>query len=386
MFASRTNWNLAENRLTQALAEHCREERELLDLTISNPTTVGFSYDEPAILATLQSPASLQYEPASQGQLSAREAVAAYYASLKAAVSPADLFLNTGTSEAYSYLFRLLCNADDEVLIPTPSYPLFDFLADLNDVRLVRYGLVYDHGWQIDFASLERAITSQTRAAIVVHPNNPTGQYVKAAEQARLAEICARKNLAIIADEVFLDFSLDGTTEATFAARNTALTFSLSGLSKLSGLPQMKSAWIALSGPEDLKQEARQRLEVIADSYLSMNTPMQHALPALLQARTQFQAQLIARAQANLVALDEKLAAQSSCSRLVCEAGWNVVLRVPATCSDEDLALELLQRQGVFVHPGHFYDFPRDGYLVLSLITPKMDFAEGTRRLLSFFA
>ncbi len=386
MFATRTNWNLAENRLTQALAEHCRQERELLDLTISNPTTVGFSYDEPAILATLQSPASLRYEPASQGQLSAREAVAAYYASLKAAVSPADLFLNTSTSEAYSYLFRLLCNAGDEVLIPTPSYPLFDFLADLNDVRLVRYGLVYDHGWQIDFASLERAITSQTRAAIVVHPNNPTGQYVKAAEQARLAEICAKRNLAIVADEVFLDFSLDGATETTFAARNTALTFSLGGLSKLCGLPQMKSAWIALSGPEDLKQEARQRLEVIADSYLSMNAPIQHALPALLQARTRFQAQLIARAQANLVALDEKLAAQSFCSRLVCEAGWNVVVRVPATRSDEDLALELLERQGVFVHPGHFYDFPQDGYLVLSLITPKMDFAEGTRRLLAFFA
>jgi aspartate/methionine/tyrosine aminotransferase len=386
MFASRTNWNLTENRLTQAVAEHRRAGRALIDLTLSNPTEAGFSYDATAILSALQNPNSLHYEPASQGLLSAREAVANYYAEKKAAVSPTDLFLTTSTSEAYSYLFRLLCNPGDEVLIPSPSYPLFDFLADLNDVALVRYPLVYDHGWQIDFASLERAITPRTRAAIVVHPNNPTGHYAKASEQSQLAALCAKNNLAIISDEVFLDFSLEGTTATTFAAQSSALTFSLSGLSKLCGLPQMKSAWIALSGPENLKQDARQRLEVIADSYLSMNAPVQHSLPALLQTRTQFRAQLIAHAQANLVAFDDKLAAQSSCSRLVCEAGWNVVLRVPATRSDEDLALDLLQQQGVLVHPGHFYDFPQDGYLVLGLITPKMDFAEGTRRLLSCFA
>lgn len=386
MFASRTNWNLAENRLTQALAEHRSAGRPLLDLTLSNPTEAGFSYDQPAILAALQNPASLRYEPASQGLLSARKAVANYYLEKRVSVSPDDLFLTTSTSEAYSCLFRLLCNADDEVLIPTPSYPLFDFLADLNDVHLVRYPLIYDHGWQIDFVSLENAITSKTRAAIVVHPNNPTGHYVKSAEQAQLAALCAKSGLAIIADEVFLDFSLDGTAATSFSAQNTALTFSLSGLSKLCGLPQMKSAWIALSGPENLKSDARQRLEVIADSYLSMNAPIQHALPALLQTRSQFQSQLLVRAQSNLVALDEKLAAQSTCSRLVCEAGWNVVLRVPATRSDENLALELLQQQGILVHPGHFYDFPQDGYLVLSLITPQMDFAEGIRRLLAYFA
>jgi alanine-synthesizing transaminase len=386
MFASRTNWNLTENRLTQAIAEHRRAGRALIDLTLSNPTEAGFSYDATAILSALQNPNSLHYEPAPQGLLSAREAVANYYAEKKAAVSPTELFLTTSTSEAYSYLFRLLCNPGDEVLIPSPSYPLFDFLADLNDVALVRYPLVYDHGWQIDFASLERAITPRTRAAIVVHPNNPTGNYAKASEQSQLAALCAKNNLAIISDEVFLDFSLEGTTATTFAAQNSALTFSLSGLSKLCGLPQMKSAWIALSGPENLKQDARRRLEVIADSYLSMNAPVQHSLPALLQTRTQFRAQLIAHAHANLVAFDDMLAAQSSCSRLVCEAGWNAVLRVPATSSDEDLALDFLQHQGVLVHPGHFYDFPQDGYLVLSLITPKLDFAEGTRRLLSCFA
>jgi alanine-synthesizing transaminase len=386
MFASRTNWDLAENRLTQALAEFRRAGRPLLDLTLSNPTEANFAYDEHAILNALQNPASLRYEPSSQGLLSAREAITNYYRTKKAALSPEDLFLATSTSEAYSYLFRLLCNPGDEVLIPTPSYPLFEFLANLNDVHLVRYPLIYDHGWQIDFPSLSRAITAKTRAAIIVHPNNPTGQYAKPAEQLQLATLCAKNNLAVIADEVFLDFSLDGTPATTFAAQDTALTFSLSGLSKLCGLPQMKCAWIALSGPEHLKADARSRLDVIADSYLSMNAPIGHALPVLIETRPRFQDQLLARAQANLVALDGQLAAQSACCRLVCEAGWNVILRVPATRPDEDLALDLLQKQGVLVHPGHFYDFPQDGYLVLSLITPKMDFAEGARRILAFFS
>ncbi|HWZ96406.1 MAG TPA: pyridoxal phosphate-dependent aminotransferase [Candidatus Dormibacteraeota bacterium] len=386
MFASRTNWNFAENRLTQALAEHRRNGHALIDLTLSNPTEAGFTYDQPTILSALQNRASLQYEPAPQGLRSAREAVAQYYAEKKSPVSTEDIFLTTSTSEAYSYIFRMLCNPGDEVLIPTPGYPLFDFLADLNDVRLVRYPLVYDHGWQIDFPSLERAITPLTRAVVIVNPNNPTGHYAKPQEQSQLASICEKNNLAIIADEVFLDFSVDGTVGTTFAAQNTALTFSLSGLSKICGLPQMKSAWIAISGPEESKQEARKRLEIIADSYLSMNAPVQHALPRLLATRKQFQAQLLDRVRTNLVALDDRLSAQAVCSRLVCEAGWNVILRVPATRSDEDLALELLQKQGVFVHPGHFYDFPQDGYLVLGLIAPKMDFAEGTRRLLEFFS
>jgi aspartate/methionine/tyrosine aminotransferase len=386
MFASRTNWNLAENRIARALAEHRSAGRPLIDLTLSNPTAAGFSYEQSAILAAIQDPASLCYEPSSQGLLAAREAVANYYQEKKTVVSSSDLFLTTSTSEAYAFLFRLLCNPGDEVLIPTPGYPLFEFLAGLNDVRLVRYPLIYDHGWQMDFASLDRAITARTRAAIVVNPNNPTGHYAKPAEQAQLAELCAKNNLAIIADEVFLDFSLDGTPATTFASQDAALTFSLSGLSKLCGLPQMKSAWIALSGPELLKSDARKRLDVIADSYLSMNAPIGHALPALLETRFKFQDQLLARARANLVALDEQLQAQSNCSRLACEAGWNVVLRVPATRSDEDLALELLRQQGVQVHPGHFYDFPQDGYLVLSLIASKMDFAEGTRRILAFLA
>ena len=385
MFASRTNWNLEENRLTQALAEHRLRGLPLFDLTPSNPTEVGFVYDERAILSALQNPASLHYEPASQGLLSAREPVANYYAEKSASISAKDIFLTTSTSEAYSYLFRLLCNPGDEVLIPVPGYPLFDFLADLNDVRFVRYPLIYDHGWQIDFPSLERAVTPLTRAVIVVHPNNPTGHYTKPNEQAQLATLCADKNLATIADEVFLDFSVQGTAGATFAKETRALTFTLSGISKLCGLPQMKSAWIALSGPEKSKNEARQLLDVIADSYLSMNAPVQHALPALLGTRAAFQSQLFARVRANLSFLDAQLTKQNLCSRLTFEAGWNVVLRVPAAHSDEDLALNLISQQDVLVHPGHFYDFAQDGYLVLSMITPEKVFQEGVQRLFSYF-
>jgi alanine-synthesizing transaminase len=386
MFASRTNWNLAENRLTLALAEHRRSGLPLFDLTISNPTECDFAYDQSIILAALGSPASLHYEPAAQGLLFAREAVAAYYHERTANISAADLFLTTSTSEAYSYLFRLLCNSGDEVLIPTPSYPLFDFLADINDVRLVRYPLLYDHGWQLDLQSFERAINPRTRAAIVVHPNNPTGHYTKPHEQSQLSALCAKNNLAIIADEVFLDFAIQGNPAPTFAAQSVALTFTLSGISKLCGLPQMKSAWIAISGPAAPKNGARQRLEVIADSYLSMNGPIQHALPALLATRAAIQPQLVARVRANLAQLDAQLAAQTHCSRLAPEAGWNVILRVPAKHSDEDLALTLLTQHGVLVHPGHLYDFPQDGFLVLSLIVPEKEFAEGTCRLLKYFS
>src|SRR5262249_36105128 len=260
---------------------------------------------------------------------------------------------------------RLLCNSGDEVLIPSPSYPLFDFLADINDVKLARYPLLYDHGWQIDFASFEKAITPRTRAAIVVHPNNPTGHYTKPKEQAQLSAFCTQHDLALISDEVFLDFSIDGAPAESFVSQTNSLTFSLSGISKLCGLPQMKSAWIALSGAEKLKNDARQRLEVIADSYLSMNAPVQHALPAFLASRAQFQSQLLARVRTNLAFLDQEIAKQQACSRLVFDAGWNVVLRVPATRSDEDLAVGLLERHGVLVHPGHFYDFSYDGFLVL---------------------
>lgn len=383
MFAERTNWDLTPNRLSEALAAHRAAGKPLLDLTVSNPTECGFSYDGKAILEALKNPSALRYEPNPKGLESARLAVAGYYADRGEAVSVEDIFLTTSTSEGYTYAFRTLCNPGDEVLIPSPSYPLFDFLAEIQDVKLVRYPLIYDHGWQIDFHALEQAISGRTRAVIVVHPNNPTGHFTKDSEMARLNAICAARQMAIIADEVFLDFALDGKRRASLAANAGALTFTLSGLSKISGLPQMKAAWLAVSGPQDLKREALGRLEVIADSYLSVNAPVQLAMPALLEQRHNFQHELRLRVKANLEELDRLLREQNECSRLEVEGGWYAVLRVPAIQGDEELALELLTSRSVYVHPGHFYDFPSNGFLILSLITPEGVFSKGIAALLT---
>ncbi|HZS27563.1 MAG TPA: pyridoxal phosphate-dependent aminotransferase [Candidatus Angelobacter sp.] len=385
MFASRTNWDLETNRLADALARHRSSGRKLFDLAASNPTEYGFHYDAPAIVRALCNPSAMQYHPEPRGLLSARKAVSEYYAARKDQVSHESLFLTVSTSEAYSYVFRLLCNPGDELLIPTPGYPLFDFLAEVNDVKLSRYPLFYDHGWHIDLHALEQAITPQTRGVIVVHPNNPTGHYTKPAEIARLNQICSANKMAVIADEVFLDFSLIGTTQPSFIANQDTLTFTLSGISKISGLPQMKLAWLAVSGPDNLKREALARLELIADTYLSMNAPIQLAAPILLQQRTNFQRQLMARVKTNLSGLDSQLTGQSQVSRLEIESGWYAVLRVPATRSDEDLSIDLLEKHNVYVHPGHFYEFPGDGYLVVSLITSEQEFAEGISRILTAF-
>lgn len=373
------------NRLSVALAAHRAAGKPLIDLTMSNPTECGFQYDEQAILGALGNPATLNYEPNPRGLAVARGAVTRYYEERGAVVSSDDIFLTTSTSEAYSYVFRTLCDPDDEVLIPEPSYPLFEFLADIQDVRLVRYPLLYDHGWQIDFHNVKQSFTSRTRAIIVVNPNNPTGNYCKTEEMRKLNEICAAQGVAIIADEVFLDFALGGNRQATFAANSGVLTFTMSGLSKICGLPQMKAAWLVVGGPESLKKETVARLELIADTYLSMNAPIQWALPTLLGQRREFQRQLMGRVKENLAELDRQLARQKSCGRLEVEGGWNAVIRVPATRTDEDLALELLAAKGVYVHPGHFYDFPAEGYLVVSLITPLPTFAEGLILALSLY-
>jgi aspartate/methionine/tyrosine aminotransferase len=382
MFSLRTNWDRTTNRLTEALARHNASGRKLFDLTASNPTECGFPYDSGSIMRALCSPASLKYRPDPRGLAIAREAVASYYAGRRETVSPDDMVLTVSTSEAYSFVFRLLCNPGDELLVPAPSYPLFDFLADIQDVKLVPYPLLYDHGWQIDFHSLEQAITPRTRGIMVVHPNNPTGHFTKAAEQARLNQICSDHKIAIIADEVFLDFVLAPNASKSFSSNYDALTFTMSGISKISGLPQMKFAWLSVSGPNELKKEALARLEVIADTYLSMNAPVQLAAPVLLEQRQGFQEQLMGRVRKNLEELDRQLAEQTHCSRLQVEGGWYAVLRIPAIGSDEDFAIQLLEQKDVYVHPGHFYNFRQEGYLVVSLIARQGEFAEGIRRVL----
>ena len=429
MFSERTNWKLARNRFTQALEEVCAGGTKILDLTVSNPTRAGLRYDEAAILRALASPRALDYDPQSKGLLAAREAVAGYYrdrsgwgerdvasnvASDGIDVDPERIVLTTSTSEGYSFVFRLLCNAGDELLVPKPSYPLFEFLADLQDVRLVPYPLIYDHGWQMDFPSLERAVTQRTRGVVVVHPNNPTGSFVSAGEVDSLNAFCRERGLAVIADEVFLDYGLETSgakapTQAelyrsdegaappkgesalpkrephrSFTGDAEVLTFTLSGLSKIAALPQMKVAWVVTSGPRELAAQAMGRLEVIADTYLSMNAPMQWAVPALLEQRVGVQRQLLERIRANLAELDRQLAGQEACSRLDVKGGWYAVMRVPVTRSDEELAIELVREKAVVVHPGHFYDFPEDGYLVLSLITCEAEFSEGMGRVLAF--
>jgi alanine-synthesizing transaminase len=384
MFSDRTNWKLRRNRLTETLEEVRSSGARVLDLTISNPTRIGLHYDEAQILQSLASPRAMDYDPQPKGLLSAREAVAAYYRDEHdvRGLHPEQLVLTTGTSEGYSFVFRLLCNPGAELLVPKPSYPLLEFLADLQDVTLAPYPLIYDHGWQMDFPSLQRAVTERTRGVVVVHPNNPTGSYVHPQERESLNRFCREHGLALLADEVFLDYAHDQARQESFASNQDVLSFTLSGVSKISALPQMKVAWIATSGPEAEVEAALARLEVIADTYLSMNAPIQWATPDLLHQQKSIQQQLIDRVLGNLAALDHQLAGQKACQRLHVEGGWYAVLRIPVTQTDEELAVDLLRRRSVLVHPGHFYDFPSDGYLILSLIAARDDFRQGVKRLL----
>ncbi|MGH9546795.1 MAG: pyridoxal phosphate-dependent aminotransferase [Terriglobales bacterium] len=385
MFSRRTDWKLTPNRLTEAQRGVEAAGREVLDLTVSNPARAGLHYDAEAILNSLTNPKAMDYDPQPKGLRSARAAVADYYHEQhgEPAFDPEALVLTTSTSEGYSFVFRLLCNPGDEILVPKPSYPLFEFLADLQDVKLAPYPLIYDHGWQIDFPSLSQAVNSRTHAVVVVHPNNPTGSFVSADERTQLNSFCQEHGLALIVDEVFLDYALDGVPRPSFAVNPAVLTFTLSGLSKISGLPQMKLAWLAISGPGSVVTAAMERLEVIADTYLSLNAPIQLAAAALLGQRKNVQPLLLDRLRANLAELDRQLAQQKTCQRLQVEGGWYGVLRVPVIQSDEDLAIDLLRQASVLVHPGHFYDFPGDGYLILSLLSRPTEFREGAKRILN---
>ena len=379
-FSARTAWDLEETRLARALRERRASGLTLLDLTASNPTQCSFAYDEVGILAALGDPRAMAYDPDPRGMLRARETVCRYYFERDAPVAPEQVFLTTSTSEAYSWLFRLLCDAGDEVLIAQPSYPLFDFLAQIEDVRLVPYPLLYDHGWQIDLPGLRERITDRTRAIAVVHPNNPTGHWTR--EREELEELCVEHGLALVVDEVFLDYAMPGHEGRSFATgKHRAPTFVLSGISKIAALPQMKAAWIAAFGPASELADALARLEIVADTFLSMNAPIQCALPSWLNAAGAMQAQIRSRTQANLRALEEVLARHPAVTRLDVEAGWYAVLRVPALGSDEDLAARLVEERGVSVHPGYFFGFGGDGWLVLSLLGPEAEFRAGAEAI-----
>ena len=285
----------------------------------------------------------------------------------------------------------MLCEPGDEIAIVQPSYPLFEFLAAIQDLKLRPFRLIYDHGWQIDFHALRQAIGPRTRAILLVHPNNPTGHFVRRGEADQLQSICVEHGLALVVDEVFLDYQIGaapgaGLAHGSFASSDRALTFVLSGLSKIAALPQMKIGWIAVGGPDALVGGAMSRLEIISDTYLSLSMPLQRALPALLAERARMQPQLIARVAGNLRKLDAELSKQTLVARLAMEGGWYAVLRVPAVEPDEEFAIRLLEQHGVLVQPGHFYEFAEEGYLVVSLVTPSGDFEEGIRRLLACVA
>ena len=312
---------------------------------------------------------------------SAREAVVRYYGGHDATVDADSLVLTTSTSEAYSFLFRLLCDAGDEILVAQPSYPLFDFLATLDDIALKPYPLFYDYGWWVDFAELERRIGPRTRAIVVVHPNNPTGHWTHIDERKKLELLCSRHGLALIVDEVFLDYPVEFQGNEppgkSFASGvHPALTFVLSGVSKIAALPQMKAAWLAVFGPARAVAGALARLEVIADTFLSMSAPVQLALPTWLDARSQIQAQIRARVAANL-----EILRSSGLELLRIEAGWSAVVRLRTRESAAGLVLDLIDRAGVIVHPGEFYGLTDPRLIVISLITPTAAIEAGIRKI-----
>jgi alanine-synthesizing transaminase len=389
MFSSRLSWNPSTNRITRHIDALKQSGVELVDLTGTNPTVAGFEYDALAVCRAISAPAILEYHPSPRGLIPARQAVVDYYRHHGKAIERETVFLTSSTSESYACLFKLLCDPGDTVLAPRPSYPLFDLLAGLEAINLEAYQLRYqpDIGWRIDMEQIKALTTPRTRAIILVNPNNPTGSYVRPHEHDQLTRWCRNHDLALIVDEVFLDYVSTQCPDASLsvAGNSGALTFTLSGISKVLGLPQLKLGWIQVSGPQPLCVSACNHLEMISDTYLSASTPVQAALPALMSQRDLFQNQVITRIEAN----DKNL--NAACDRLTTgrmlqrEGGWTAVIDMQNGISDEDMVCRLLELDHVLVHPGYFYDFEEDGCLVISLLTCSDRFMTGIDRLVSRF-
>jgi len=374
--------SMEPNALSAELDRRQREGRPHLDLTVSNPTRCGFAYPEPAILAALSGPGVLAYQPDARGGARAREAIAAYHGH---GLDPADLMLTASTSEAYAWLFKLLCDPGDEVLVPSPSYPLFHWLAALEGVAAHPVPALRHERWNLDLQALEAACGPRTRAVVVVNPNNPTGHFLSREEWAGLLELCARSGLALLVDEVFADYPLqpgpDRLPTALEEAEPPCPLFVLSGLSKIAALPQVKLGWIAARGAR--ARALLEPLAFIADQYLSVSASAQAAAPELLRLAPAIRSGILARLRANLAALDRALAPHPQLARLQVEGGWAVLLRRPAVDPAEACALRLLRERDVLVHPGHFFDLPGEGYLVLSLLPQEELFRDGIQRIAS---
>lgn len=388
MFSRRVPADLRPNRLAAALAAARASERPLCDLTLTNPTRAGIAYPQD-LLQGLADPGGLTYRPEPFGELGARAAVVDALSQRGWATDASRVFLTASTSEAYALLFKLLCDPGDEVLVPRPSYPLFDHLTALEGVTGVPYRLEYHGTWGIDRDALSRAVGPRTRAVLLVSPANPTGAMHRRDDVAWLSELAAVRGIALVSDEVFADYPLEAAADAlasvldhsATAADRRPLTFVLGGLSKSAGLPQLKLAWTAVDGPSVLVGEALRRLEVISDTYLSVATPVQRALPALLDAARGVRAAIHVRVRTNLDRLRAAVAAVPACDVPRVEGGWSAILRVPAVVPEEDLALHLLDTHGVVVHPGYFFDFPSGAYLVVSLLPEPDEFSRGVDAL-----
>ena len=385
MFSRRVPPTFEPNAIARALRDARAGGRTIRDLTLSNPTKAGFTYP-PALLAPLATAAALVYEPTPLGLQAARDAVARDYARRGVTVSPDRVVLTSSTSEAYSLLFKILCApCGDAVLTPVPSYPLFEHLTRLDGVVPVPYALEYHGRWVVDAASLRAAWSDATRAVLAVSPNNPTGSMLDADEWSVLASISAERGAALIVDEVFADYPLQETAaDSGVGAQSSAmpLTFRLGGLSKSAGLPQVKVGWIAVDGPDALVTAALERLEFVCDAYLPVSTPAQIALPALIEGGASVREQISTRVRANYRLLQQAVGAYPTVELLHAEAGWSALVRVPGRQSEEEIVLELLERDALLVHPGFFFDFPREAFVVLSLLPPETEFAEGISRLL----
>jgi alanine-synthesizing transaminase len=386
MFSKRFDYNIEENNLSKLLNEKKSAGVKILDLTESNPTNAGFDYNETGILSSIAKPESMRYVPNSKGLESAREAVSQYYREKSIAVDADNIFLTSSTSEAYSFIFKLLTDSNEEVLIPSPSYPLFSFIAEMESVNIKYYNLIYSDNklWEIDFESINSQLTKNTKAIILVNPNNPTGNFVKLKEINLLLKICKENNIALICDEVFMDYILEAERNNTFslAGINYALTFTLSGLSKICGLPQMKLSWIVISGPDKECEEAKAKMEIITDTYLSVGTPIQHAVSNLLIGKEFIQTQIKERISRNYEYIKSISAGGNYFKLFGTEGGWYSVLKIQKKINEETLAFELLDKKDVYIHPGYFFDLKEEGYIVVSLLTPEEKFKEGIKRIL----
>jgi len=382
-FARRTNWALASNKLSLDLERLHEEKIPVLDLTESNPTRCGFSYPNKNIIKPLARKEGLSYAPLPGGSFKARETISRYYADKGLTVDPGRIFLTSSTSEAYSHLFRLLANSGERALFPRPSYPLFSFLGDLNDVLMDTYPLVYDQQWRIDLDGARNALCGDTKALVLVNPNNPTGSFVRQEELEELNSLCREHNTALICDEVFSDFTFDKKKDHVSLVNNDrALTFVLGGISKTLGLPQMKLSWIIVNGPPDLVKAAQARLEVITDTYLSVNTPAQNALSSWLSSREAIQEEISGRIRQNFCFLQDQARRMSECELLAAEGGWYAVLKIPDVRSEEDWALAFLNKDHTLVHPGYFFDFDGEAFIVVSLLPSRKIFQDGIKRII----